>query len=773
MKEQNIPVILTIFFFCIALTGIVDAGLGSPNLQVTGTVAPGTIERGGIGTLTITISEVGGQDYADSLTIRPSFVSAGGCTISPPLASCKKISEYGKVNYYFTISVPETAPLGPVTGNIAVSYYETGWLDEGRYGPYSADGKFSFSVEKGAGSLSLASSPSGSNVYLDGVWKGTTPLSLSDIVEGSHTVKISKPGYEDYSTSCTVYVGRTISLSPILTPLVGNIFVTSTPPGAEVSLDGTARGLTPQTIQSVSPGYHTLQISSDGYEDTEVSVLVLAGETVSKTVALSRTIVPDVSAKSGTTQAEGEINPITATDTTFSAIPQVSSLSSIDDLQQGLLVTVATIVIGFLLLGGYFRMTRGKAVKKSSPSWSETSVDPAQATRNPVFSARMKGFPDPLLARYEPLECLGEGGFAEVFRVKRRSDGMIVALKVPRLDERISASFLTEVAAWHHLNDPHIVRLYRADILPVPHLEVEYMEGVVEGGRRVRDLEHLHKPLAEKDAVKVVYGIASGLRYAHEKGITHNDLKPLNVLLDSDGTPKIADFGLARISARSTLTVQKGYSPLYAAPEDLDPSLYGTPDHRTDLYQLGVIFYEALTGTMPYDGSSPGAVLARVAAPDVPPPRPSAVKTNLTKYDAVVEKLLAKRKEDRFQTAQEFQESLKALLRLDREREEVRADLEKTKATLKVSTGTEEIRRLTQESVEKGAQVALLHAKLNDRPALIAALDDLRVLSAPHAEELAQVIARLEYMIAENIPLGEQFVGSLEVLLSRVVKEGK
>lgn len=767
MKEQKISVIFTIFLFCIALTGIADAGLGSPNLHVTGTVSPDTIERGGTGTLTVTVSESGGQDHANSLTIRPSFVTMAGCTVSPTSESCSKVSEYGKVNYYFTISVPSTAILGPVTGDIAVSYYETGWLDEGNYGPYSADGKFSFNVGKGSGSMSITSSPSGADVYLDGVRKGTTPLTLSNVAEGSHTVTVSNAGYEDYSTSCTVSVGKRTSLSPVLALQTGDIFVSSTPSGAAVELDGVAEGYTPLTIRSVSPGSHTLRLSRGGYEATEVFVLVSAGETASETVTLSRTIIPDLFS---------DPEPGTVPAGPAAAVPGVSSLaflSSLDETQQGLLVTGATIVIGLLLLGVYLRRHRRRPEHTPSPSRSGVCAAVVPPRARPPVSSRVKGFPDPLLARYEPLEYLGEGGFAEVFRVKRKSDGMVVALKVPRLDEKTSASFLTEVAVWHHLNDPHIVRLYRADILPVPHLEIEYMEGVVEDGRQVHDLEHLRKPLAEKDAVKVVYGIASGLRYAHEKGITHNDLKPLNVLLDSDGTPKIADFGLARISARSTLTVQKGYSPLYAAPEDLDPSLYSTPDHRTDLYQLGVIFYEALTGAMPYEGSSPGAVLARIAAPDVPPPRPSAVNPALAKYDAVVTKLLAKRKEERFQTAMEFQECLKALLRLDREREEVKADLEKTKAILKASTGTEEIRKLTRESVEKGAQVALLHAKLNDRPALITALDDLKVLSAPHAEEIAQVIARLEYMVSEDIPIGEQFVASLEVLLSEVVKEGR
>ncbi|MEM5879626.1 MAG: protein kinase, partial [Candidatus Aenigmatarchaeota archaeon] len=97
-------------------------------------------------------------------------------------------------------------------------------------------------------------------------------------------------------------------------------------------------------------------------------------------------------------------------------------------------------------------------------------------------------FPTPLTSKYEPLEFIGEGGFARVFKVKRKSDGKIVALKIPRLDEKTSSTFLREIASWYHLNHPNIVSLYSADILPVPYMEMEYVEGVEIDRRTIRDL---------------------------------------------------------------------------------------------------------------------------------------------------------------------------------------------------------------------------------------------------------------------------------------------
>ncbi|MEM2085992.1 MAG: protein kinase, partial [Archaeoglobaceae archaeon] len=109
---------------------------------------------------------------------------------------------------------------------------------------------------------------------------------------------------------------------------------------------------------------------------------------------------------------------------------------------------------------------------------------------------KLKDFPTPLTSKYEPLEFIGEGGFARVFKVKRKSDGKIVALKIPRLDEKTSSTFLREIASWYHLNHPNIVSLYSADILPVPYMEMEYVEGVEIDRRTIRDLERYPKPVS-------------------------------------------------------------------------------------------------------------------------------------------------------------------------------------------------------------------------------------------------------------------------------------
>ncbi|WP_456366813.1 protein kinase domain-containing protein [Thermococcus sp.] len=378
-----------------------------------------------------------------------------------------------------------------------------------------------------------------------------------------------------------------------------------------------------------------------------------------------------------------------------------------------------------------------------------------------------EGFLTALLSRYEPLEFLGEGGFAKVFKVKRRDDGKVVALKIPRIDERTSSLFIKEVAAWYNLNHDNIVRLYKADILPVPYLEMEFVEGVEVNGKLVRDLDAYPKPVDEKTALKLIMGIAKGLKHAHDRGIYHLDLKPLNVLLKGDLTPKITDWGLARISARGALDGVRGYSIGYAAPEQLDEETFGMSDHRTDIYQLGLIFYELLTGRPPYPGVTPYNIEMKILSKDTKPRPPSYFNSALAKYDGIFEKLLAKKKEDRYQSVEEFLSALESLGKLKREKE----DLRKTTLAMKRSKSREEFERLKIKSIRQTVAIAVLSAKLNDKALLLEALDDLRFHTRENFDDLVNLIAQVEMLIREGIPISGSLAEKIEVLVRRIEGE--
>ena len=308
-----------------------------------------------------------------------------------------------------------------------------------------------------------------------------------------------------------------------------------------------------------------------------------------------------------------------------------------------------------------------------------------KARRLSNFPQELPSFPRELLDRYEPLEFLGEGGFAKVFKVKRKNDGKIVALKIPRIDERTSSLFIKEVAAWYNLHHENIVRLYKADILPVPYLEMEFVEGVKVNGTLVRDLEKYPKPVDEKTVLKIIKGIASGLAHAHSKGIYHLDLKPLNVLLKSDLTPKITDWGLAKVGTMSSSRSVLGYTPLYAAPEHLMPGKYGHTDARTDIWQLGVTFYELLTGKLPFEGYTYEEIFGKIVDESYKFTPPSKINPQLAKYDGIFEKLLAKRKEERYQSVDDFLRDLEKLEEVEKRKAELEKEVEELKKSIKRS----------------------------------------------------------------------------------------
>ncbi|NJE60197.1 serine/threonine-protein kinase [Thermococcus sp. 21S7] len=388
------------------------------------------------------------------------------------------------------------------------------------------------------------------------------------------------------------------------------------------------------------------------------------------------------------------------------------------------------------------------------------------------------GFPSELLSRYEPLEFLGEGGFARVFKAKRRKDGKRVALKIPRIDERTSKTFIKEVSAWLHLDHPNIVKLYDVDILPIPYLEMEYVEGVEVDGETVRDLDGYPKPVDEETALKLVRGIAEGLKHAHSKGIYHRDLKPLNILLKADLTPKITDWGLAKLGTMSSSRSVLGYTPLYAAPEHLMPSKYGHTDQRTDIWQLGVTFYELLTGKLPFEGYTYEEVFGKITDENYRHKPPSEIDPRLAKYDGIFERLLAKRKEERYGSVDEFLEDLEKLdeaakrkVELEKDVEELKKSLARSVEALKRSRSSEEILKNRRLVVETLGKLALAYAELNRKAELLNTLNYLKFYTAENLGDLTNAINTVEMLIKENLPVGQDFIERLKVLVHNIERE--
>ncbi|WP_088857970.1 PEGA domain-containing protein [Thermococcus profundus] len=638
--------------------------------------------------------------------------------------------------------------------------------------------------------LSVNSDPAGAKVYVNGTYEGITPLNLT-LSPGTYRIKLSKEDYENYTTTITLNPGESKTISPVLSPLFGYLSITS-PEGAKVYVDGSLIGTTPITDYKLPKGKHELKLVKEGYEGYSANITITGGKTLSLTPQLK----PIIKTTTSTTATTTTTTTTTTTSNLIQSSTSPSSTTPVSSSSTGfsskLLYALGTILI-LALIGGIAAKARG-GKKPSEPSRRPEATQgkhPAQEhmeSPTPQLAATSASqpsnyhpeFPAELLNKYEPLEFLGEGGFAKVYKVRRKKDGQIVALKIPRIDEKTSKTFLREVSTWLQLDHPNIVKLYDADILPVPHLEMEYVEGFKLNGKTIRDLEKYPKPVDESTALRLVRGIAEGLKHAHSKGIYHRDLKPQNVLLKSDLTPKITDWGLAKIGTMSSSRSVMGYTPLYAAPEHLLPGKYGHTDARTDIWQLGVIFYELLTGKLPFEGYTYEEVFGKIVDETYRFTPPSKIDPELAKYDEIFEKLLAKRKEERYQSVDEFLKDVGKLEEVERRKAELESEVQELKKTLswsvsalKKSTTPEEIRKNRRIVVETLGKLALAYAQLNNKAELLNTLNDLKFYTVKNLNDLLSAISTAETLLKENLPVSEDFIERLKVLVHEIKRENE
>lgn len=262
-------------------------------------------------------------------------------------------------------------------------------------------------------------------------------------------------------------------------------------------------------------------------------------------------------------------------------------------------------------------------------------------------------FPRELEIKYTEIEYVGRGGIAWVFSARRKTDGQKVAVKIPiSFDEMTGRSFLNEIKAWESLRHPNIVEVSAVNILPVPYVEMEFVPG---------SLEAIPKPVPVWKAVHIVKGIADALSYAHTHGFIHRDIKPHNILLTEDLVPKITDWGMSKVLAAEVKHSSiAGFSLSYAAPEQVSPSEFGRTDERTDIYQLGVVFYELVTGSIPFGGESIVEVGNAILRDT--PVYPSEYNPDAAAVEKIILKCLEKDPAKRYQSAAEVLDALSRYL---------------------------------------------------------------------------------------------------------------
>lgn len=269
------------------------------------------------------------------------------------------------------------------------------------------------------------------------------------------------------------------------------------------------------------------------------------------------------------------------------------------------------------------------------------------------------------LGKYRLLDALGRGGMAQVYRGYHAQLDRYVALKVLRADLMDSQEFLErfrrEAQAVSALRHPNIVQVFDFDVQDeIYYMVMELMEGDT---LRARLLEYRNRgermPL--KECVGILSDVLGGLDYAHQAGLVHRDLKPANILLTRKGQAVLTDFGIAQMIGNTQLTLSGALmgSLHYMAPEQ---GLKGVCDERSDIYSLGIVFYEMLAGFPPFDADTPLAILMKHLNDPLPLPR--SLDPNLpAAFEAFTLKALAKPPKDRFQSATEMAVMLRKLTR--------------------------------------------------------------------------------------------------------------
>lgn len=284
--------------------------------------------------------------------------------------------------------------------------------------------------------------------------------------------------------------------------------------------------------------------------------------------------------------------------------------------------------------------------------------------------------------RYRIVKQIGRGGMADVYLAKDLIlDGEEVAVKVLRTNYQTDpiavARFQREARAMADLDHPHIVRI--TDIGEEDgqqYLAMEYVAGL-DLKRYIKE----HYPLSNEEAVRIMGQILLAMRLAHTRGIVHRDLKPQNILLTPDGTAKVTDFGIAVAFAETSLTQTNSMlgSVHYLSPEQARGSKATV---QSDIYAMGIIFYEMLTGHIPYDGDS----AVTIALQHFQKPLPSVIDENPSVPQAlenVVIKATAKKLTDRYQSVSEMYVDLSSSLSYNRRNEPKLVFNDTTKADTK------------------------------------------------------------------------------------------
>ncbi|HWS26819.1 MAG TPA: protein kinase [Xanthomonadales bacterium] len=332
----------------------------------------------------------------------------------------------------------------------------------------------------------------------------------------------------------------------------------------------------------------------------------------------------------------------------------------------------------------------------------------------------------PLIPGYKLLKVLKQSKRSRTFLAEQQSLARQVALKVlseeffddPALRQR----FVDEGKSAARLNHPHVLAVF--DIGSAggfPFIATEYVPG---GTLR----ERMQQPMAPVEALRIARDLASALDYAHSQGVIHRDIKPSNIMFRGDGAAVLGDLGI--LKAQSGANSMQVGSPHYMSPEQIEGH---TGDGRADLYSLGTVLFEMLTGRPPFDAEDPFAVISKHLSDPVP-----KLPEALSQYQSLIDKTLAKRPDERFASAREMVLAIDAYI----EPKTLRAESSRAASTVRAPV-------LSQAAAEELGAATVMQPAVQDPPPSRAAIaPPARTQPAPRQGNLARAVLRIGILLA-------------------------
>lgn len=263
--------------------------------------------------------------------------------------------------------------------------------------------------------------------------------------------------------------------------------------------------------------------------------------------------------------------------------------------------------------------------------------------------------------RYEITDLISKSGMASIFKANDRKTGRVVAIKIPFMhfesDPGFFSRFQREAEIGKRMNHPYLLR-FEADgeeSRSRPYIVMEYLEGQTLG-----HLMHSIRPMPTADALRIASRICEALHYMHEHEVVHRDLKPENIMICNDGSIRVMDFGIAKYDGMRRLTFG-GFTPAMGTPDYMAPEQVKgrRGDRRTDIYSLGAILYEMLTGSVPFEGANPFLIMNARLSGDPIAPRVRNPELS-PQVEEIILHAMARNPADRYHTALEMKNDLDA-----------------------------------------------------------------------------------------------------------------